>query len=275
MAKHRATWNCRRYHKLIKKGRGQGTGKDYKPWITIHDFASQGISSRVPGRKTERIHHLFSRNETAFFYILDASDKVLDIREQYPLLPVTETVDIAESLGIRHPRDTVSKYPYVMTSDFVISTPQGDVVRSVKLSSELEKPRVLEKLEIERCYWEKRNIEWRIVTEKQIDFQKARNLEWVYRSWHFPEMIPQWLNSEEICSRFLKYYETTYNSVTDIARRIEQIFGLEAGLGLTTFQYLLLQRKITTVDLSQPLDLVSVRLDTEKGGQTSWIKAYA
>ena len=275
MAKHRAKWNCGRYHRLIEQGRGQGTGKDYKPWITIHDLASRGVVSRTPGRKTHRIHHLLSRNETAFFYILDASEKVIDIREQYPLLPVTETVGIAEKLGYRHPRDPVSKYPYVMTTDFVITTKQGDVARSVKLLSELEKPRVQEKFAIERLYWERRGVEWRIVTEEEIDFQKARNLEWVYRSWHYPQMLPKGVRSEDVTSLFLELFESTSLPVTEIARITEDTFGLEAGLGLTTFQYLLLRKKISTVDLSAPLDLVSVRLSAGKGGKFSWIETYA
>lgn len=275
MAKHRAKWNCNRYHRLIDQGRGQGTGKDYKPWITIHDLASKGVVSRVQGRTTERVHHLLSKNETAFFYVLDASDKVIDIREQYPLLPVTETVEIAEMLGYRHPRDVVSKFPYVMTTDFVVTISQGNVARSVKLSSELEKARVLEKLEVERVYWDRRGIEWRIVTEKEIDFQKAANLEWIYRSWYYPEMLPKGQAADEITTFFLELFETTKLPVTEIARITESIFGLEPGLGLTTFQYLLLQKKITTVNLSKPLDLVSVRLDAGKGGKSSWIEIYA
>ena len=275
MAKHRAIWNCRRYHKLIDEGRGQGTGRDYDPWITIHDLASKGIVSRAPGRTTGRIHHLLSKNETAFFYILDASDKVLDIREQFPLLPVTETVSIAEYLGIRHPRDPVSRYPYVMTTDFIITTPQGDVARSVKLSCELEKPRVMEKLEIEKVYWHNRNIDWRIVTEKEIDYQKARNLEWAYRAWYYEDMLPEGLEARDVASRFLELFEDTSLPVTEIARITEERFNLEAGLGLTTFQYLLLRKQIPKVDLSRSLDLVSVRLDAEKGGAPSWIRTYA
>ncbi len=274
MAKHRAAWSCRRYHKLIDEGRGQGFGASYRPWITIHDLASRGIVSRVPGRTTGRIHHLLSKNETSFFYILDASDKVLDIREQYPLLPVTETVEIAERLGIRHPRDPVSRFPYVMTTDFVITTRRGDMARSVKLSSEFERPRVLEKLEIERCYWEKRGVEWRLVTEKEIDFQKASNLEWVYRSWYYPQMLPEGQSPEEVAACFLEIYKKTSLSVAEIAHETEDLFGLEAGLGLTTFQYLLLQKKLPAVDLSRPLDLVSVRLDAEKGGTSTWIRTY-
>lgn len=275
MAKHRAAWNCRRYHRLIDEGRGQGAGADYKPWLTIHDFPSKGVVSRVWGRKAGRIHHFMSKNETAFFYILDASEKALDIWEQYPLLPVTETVEIAESMGIRYPRDVVSKYPYVLTSDFVITTPEGLTARSVKMASELEKPRVLEKMEIERAYWKRRNIDWRIVTENQIDFQKARNLEWIYRSWDYSKMLPEGVQAETVKALFLELFETTSLPVNEIARRIESLFNLDAGLGLTTFQNLLLHKQIRSVDLSKPLDLVSARVETEKGGLSSWIETYA
>ena len=275
MSKHRANWNCSRYHNLIDEGRGQGVGREYKPWITIHDLASKGVVSRVKGRTTDRIHHLLSKNETAFFYLLDASDKTTDIREQYPLLPVTETVEIADMLGFQHPRDPVSKYPYVMTTDFVITTSQGDMARSVKLSTELNKKRVLEKLEIERRYWKKRGIDWKIVTEKEIDYQKASNIEWTYRAQNFPDMLPEGLVLEDVISLFLELFKTSSLPVTEIARIIETYFGLEAGFGVKVFQYLLLKKRITTVDLSSPLDLVSVRLEAEKGGGSSWVETFA
>lgn len=274
MAKHRAQWNWRRYRRLLDEGRGQGVLSDYKPWITIHDLASRGVVSRVQGQTTGRIHHLLSRNETAFFYILDASDRTLDIREQFPLLPVEKTVEIAENAGIRHPRDPSTKYPYVLTSDFVITTAEGLYVRSVKLSSELSKPRVREKLEIERRYWEEKGVDWRIVTERQIDYQKARNLEWIARGRYYPEMLPKGRHAGEISSFFQDYIMSSFLPVNEIARRTEEAFSLEAGLGITTFQYLLLQKQIS-IDLSKPLDLVSARVCSWEGGAGAWINAYA
>lgn len=271
MAKHRSAWNSRRYHRLLDEGRGQGSLSDYKPWITIHDLASKGISSRTPGRTTGRIHHTLSNLETAFLYILDASDKALDIREQYPLLPVTDTVRIAESAGIRHPRDNVSKYPYVMTTDFLITTKQGLAARSIKQSSELEKPRVREKMEIERRYWAEKGVEWLIVTEREIDFQKARNIEWVYRAWHYSDMLPEGIDGRLVEGFFLDIYEGTQLPVAEAARRTEEHFRLREGLGITTFQHLLLENRIE-LDLSQPIDLVSARAG--KGGAYSWMPMY-
>ncbi len=43
--------------------------------------------------------------ERNYFYLTEFSDAVLDIREQFPLLPQEETIVIAEELGIKHPAD--------------------------------------------------------------------------------------------------------------------------------------------------------------------------
>jgi hypothetical protein len=55
--------------RFIKEGRGQGEGADYKPFLTIHDVPSNGLSSRVPGRKTGRLHHTLSKIERALILI--------------------------------------------------------------------------------------------------------------------------------------------------------------------------------------------------------------
>ncbi len=273
MGKHRIAWTAETYHRRIREGRGQGEGKEYKPWLTIQDVPSKGVCSRILGKKTGRIHHLLSRNETAFFHILDASDRVLDIREQFPLLDVVDTTRIAKEANIRHPRDPVSKYPYVLTSDFVISTNRGLVVRTVKMVPELSGKRTREKLEIERRFWKEKGVDWNIVTDNQIDFQKAKNLEWIYRSLHYTEMLPEGRDPEEISSYFLNLYQDTYWPVTEIAQKTEEHFHLRPGLGLTTFQYLIRMKQIV-VDLSHPLDLVSARIG-KKGGSGLCLPVFA
>ena len=130
-------WNT--YHRRLEEGRGQRALQDYLPWFTIHDLVSLGVTSRVMGMTTGRMHHLLSGLETSFFYILDSSELVLDIREQYPLLFLEDTLQIAEEMRIRYPRDSVSKYPIVFTSDFVVTTQTGLKMLSVKPTKELEK----------------------------------------------------------------------------------------------------------------------------------------
>ena len=69
----------------IKSGHGQGMGKDYQPWLTIQNVPSRGVSHRIYSHKTQRVHHLLSNLELYVFLILDWSNSVQDIREQFPL----------------------------------------------------------------------------------------------------------------------------------------------------------------------------------------------
>lgn len=92
----------------------------------------------------------------------------MDIREQYPL-DIEQTLKIAESIGIPHPR--FGKHYQIMTSDFLVdtndSTPPRFVVQ-VKYSNALNDPRTIEKIEIERQYWKQQNIPFYIFSEYQV-----------------------------------------------------------------------------------------------------------
>lgn len=189
MAKRIRSWNKAKYEYYIKAGRGQGTGSVYLPWVSIHDFSSLGMVSRIVGYKSGRVHHFLSRNELDYFFMLEWSDKVMDIREQFPLLDVEMAVDIAQKSGINYPRDNVSGFPYILTCDFMITTVDGLKARTIKCLSELQNKRTIEKLEIERRYWQYMGIDWKIVTENQIPKQKCLNIEWLYTSVEIPEYL--------------------------------------------------------------------------------------
>jgi hypothetical protein len=177
--------------KRLKEGFGRGRGKDYRPWLPVQGSASHGYVSRVPGWKTGREHHLLSNLELEYFRVLDLSTRVVDIREQYPLFPVEETVAIAASLGIRHPTYPKTKQPAVLTTDFVI-TAQGkprdvDEARTIKPANELLSSRTIQKFEIEQTYWQARNISWAIVTDLDIPRNLARNLAWLHPYFKIPD----------------------------------------------------------------------------------------
>jgi hypothetical protein len=110
---------------------------------------------------------------------------MLLIREQFPL-PLETTLEIAKKIGIPHPADR-RKNPVVMTTDFLVtvSTPSGNVdwARAIKPSSQLQKQRVIEKLEIERIYWQTNNISWGIVTEREMPRILVKNID--YLLWSF------------------------------------------------------------------------------------------
>jgi hypothetical protein len=153
-----------------------GTGKDDKPELLIQDVASIGLDTRDRGWKTGRIHHFMSQLEWFYFYSLEWSLDVLDIREQFPLSH-EETLAIAKRLGIRHPADPKTKEPIVMTTDFVVTignmTHSTIVARTIKYENKLASRRVMQKFEIERVYWTSRNVDWGIVTERDISREFA------------------------------------------------------------------------------------------------------
>jgi hypothetical protein len=254
MAKHLRIWNQGVFEKYLREGRGQGDGPGYTPWIQIQDFASKGVVSRVKGRKTGRIHHLMSNNELAYFYLLDWSDDVLDIREQYPLLDIECAMNIAVQSGIRYPTDRTSGYPYVLTCDFLITTAQGLKARTVKMTSELSNARVLEKLEIERRYWAVNGVDWKLVTEKEISYRRARNIEWLYSAQDFDAAQDQSGILSHAKNMIMRMYGYSEFSVVDIAQTVEEDFCLARGIGLLLFKQLVLSKEIH-VDLDSQLNL--------------------
>ena len=250
MAKHNRVWNQAVHERYVLEGRGSGWGPGYKPWIRVQDFASRGVVSRVKGRTTGRVHHLMSNNELAYFYMLDWSDRVTDIREQYPLSDLECATNIAAQAGIRYPKDNMSGYPYVMTCDFLISTASGPVARTVKMSWELSDTRVLEKLEIERRYWSMFGVDWKIVTENEISYRRAKNIEWLYSA----RELPMTDTLKSAAAELMQIIVASESSVTESAKLIESYYCLKPGVGLQLYKYLALNG-ILKIDLNEPVNL--------------------
>ena len=265
MSKHTRQWNQQKYENYLREGRGQGEGMDYKPWVRIQDFASKGTVSRVYSPKTGRVHHLLSNNEKYYFYLLEWSDQVLDIREQFPLADIQTAMAIADSAGIKYPTDNVSGFPYVLSCDFFITTRNGMKARTIKQSSELNRTRVVEKLEIERRYWKRQNIDWKLVTENEIRQPLAKNLEWLHSAYVY-EDIPTCLRNE-LFARLKEQYDGTELPVVTITDAADYTYGFAHGTCLSLFKYLVWTKYIS-FDLSHELNFgmkrIKARANKEK-----------
>ncbi|WP_442961206.1 TnsA endonuclease N-terminal domain-containing protein [Pseudogracilibacillus sp. SO30301A] len=99
-------------------------------------------------------------------------------------IPLEETIVIANELGINHPTDLKTGSPIVMTTDFLLTVQKGqnvtEVARTIKMKDELPKKHVLEKFEIEREFWQRKDIDWIIVTEEEISKTMARNIGYIH-----------------------------------------------------------------------------------------------
>lgn len=239
-------------------------GKEYNPAITIQDVPSLGRSTRIHGIKTGRQHEFLSDMERNYFHILNFSDFVIDIREQFPL-QLDLTMLIAEELGIKHPIHPRTKRPVHMTSDFNITINQKgkikDIVRTIKRKDDLVDKRIVEKFEIERIYWSRLNLDWGMVTDIEINKTLALNIDNVmhYYSLEQLETFSQFDSNEfeDIILAFLQRFIDSNKTVRELSSIFERDMHLEKGAGIALFKYLI-ANKFIKIDLLKPLNIDAV-----------------
>lgn len=259
MAKRKRTQNT---EAMLKEGRGSGAGKEYIPWIKIQDVPSAGRVTRAKGIKTNRQHEFLSDMERDYFYFLEFSDDVVDIREQYPLLPIEDTLSIAMELGIEHPKDPKTGEAIVMTTDFLITLNKDnkycELARTIKSKDDLLNKRVLEKFEIERIYWQRKERDWGIVTEEEIDKTIAHNISFIhgYRDISdidsFAGILP--LEVKDLIYEFLKRIVDDKRTMRTICSEFDDDMMLQSGSGISVFKYLIINR-IIEIDIKERIDV--------------------
>ena len=242
MGKNRTENTLENYQKKLLEGRGTGDGIDYLTWLTGHEFASQGAYVRLMGFTIPRMYVFLSHLESDVFRIYDHMEGVKDIKEQFPL-PLMETLSIADWLGIKHPYS--GSYFNVVTTDLLILKDGNWIGRAVKSSRDLEKKRVVEKLRIEQEWFRRMGLDWKIVTEKQINRELVKNIRWLYED---GEEITHFIKDPyelERCERaFCDLYLCENMPFPDILEIVEAAFFLEKGGSMAIFKNLVKAKKL-------------------------------
>ena len=88
----------------------------------------------------------------------------MDIREQYPL-PIVDTLAIAEDHKVRH--SNFNGETMIMTTDFLVDLKEKQVAITVKPYSKITK-RFIEKIQVEKSYWESKGIQLILCTEREL-----------------------------------------------------------------------------------------------------------
>ncbi|GAP97960.1 heteromeric transposase endonuclease subunit TnsA [Leptolyngbya sp. NIES-2104] len=260
MAKYKGEISQEAIDRKRREGRGQGEGHSYLPWLTIHEVPSDGRAHQAAGWKTDkRDHQLLSDGELHCFYVFEWARNVVDIREQYPL-PLEATLEIAESMGVKHPLHPTSKHSTIMTTDFLLTVQKGDQrvfhPWSFKYSIDLNVKglRTAEKLEIERIYWQSvRNCPWSLVTERQLPIQLAKNVEIIHKSLDLTgfnliydevEAINAWLTPR------IQLRDTALRHLTTMC---DTSLGFECGTSLRVAYHLIANRR-WIIDMHSPIE---------------------
>lgn len=258
MARQRYSFDEAKIARFHKEGRGQGQGADYKPWLTVRDVPSHGRSHRPLGMTTGRVHHLLSDIEFRSFLLFDWAEDVADIREQFPL-DRDATQRIADGMGVNHPCDVSTRTPLVMTTDFVIDVERNGrrflMAWAIKPADELDKPRIIEKLEIERRYWQEQGAEWAVITEHEIPRVMADNIAWVH-SYGAVENLAQpysgyFVEKAALLLREVSAYRR--QALSQFAVDMDLRLSMETGTALMLVRHLTATRALS-YPMDQPLD---------------------
>ncbi|WP_051610198.1 heteromeric transposase endonuclease subunit TnsA [Terasakiella pusilla] len=227
--------------RLQKEKRGQGFGKNYKPFLTVRDVPSKGRVHRRPALTHNRVVHLLSDLELAAFLLFDWQSVVTDIREQFPLNPES-TIDIAKRLGIKHP--AYKGVLQVMSTDLLVDFEQNgqhsSQAISVKYAQDLDNARTIEKLELERRFWEGEGIDWFVFTEHEVPKTTINNIRWL-----IPHMHSYDLNEMErvqTFERIVKQLDAAPDvQLPELLRELDRSQNSKAGLHLQYFRHLAAQ----------------------------------
>ncbi|WP_183192991.1 TnsA endonuclease N-terminal domain-containing protein [Brevibacillus nitrificans] len=279
MARKRRIISASTVEKLEKQGWGQGHGKDYIPWLTVRDVPSWGDVNRPKGWITGREHHFLSNLEMSYFYVLDWSDIILDICEQFPL-KLERTLEIAKRLGVKHPTIPNSEEITIMTTDFLLDVQENGNIklfaRSVKESDQLNSKRTLEKLEIERQYWQEQGIEWGIITEKNIDSALSKNVAMIHKCrelFLFPNINTKLVfQIEPFLYELLKSNDAL--SLAELCLRADDQIGLKPSTCLTIVKHLIAIRA-WEIDMYVPLDTCTPISFERSENLSEFLRRYA
>lgn len=251
MARGRSLLTISDFQRALKNQYGLGSGGRYKPWLRVQDVPSHGTSAKIQGIKTGRVHHLLSEGESCCFFQAEFLERVVDIREQFPLLPLPLCMGIAELLGIHYPRIPSTSTPVVMTTDLLLTCQEGNKTWyeaiSVKQEDSLHDKRVAEKLDIERIWWELMGVPFTVFVPSVISKIQSKNIEWA------TSPLRQEIEIADSSLRMvLPHLSIGTTLVSEICDHFSSILAVSPGDALQVFRCLI-ANKCIKVDLQNSI----------------------
>ena len=208
---------------------------------------------RQAGKTGRSPHHFLSKLEKQYFYLLEWSNIVVDIREQFPLNHQA-TFQIAKDAGINYPWERDTGYDAVLTTDFLINVVDHNgrdrtLARTLKYASDIKGKKgkgILEKFEIERRYWKELGVDWGIVTDYQIPETLVSNIEDCYEHRDLRYAInfdaQEVAAIEELVLGFVQKYPN--QKLSEFAGKIDRSYSLETGKCLAVIKHMLANKKL-------------------------------
>jgi hypothetical protein len=249
-----------------KEGRGKGEGPKYKPWLEVFDFSSRGRVERTESARFGRTIHLMSDVERDTFYALEWSQRVISVREEYPL-DRSVTLQIADALKIRHPYYPGTNVPTVMTVDFfctvVTDGATGFEALECKRTEAAADANSIEKLQIAKTYFAGMGIPYRLVFHSRLPKTKISNIEWMRSGLlksEEKERYPGYFREKSLIMARELSQSTRNVPLNEYCANFEVRHGMAPAEGLRVAKLLMYERTLLC-DLTNP-DPASAPLST-------------
>ncbi|EML1601071.1 MULTISPECIES: TnsA endonuclease N-terminal domain-containing protein [Burkholderia] len=192
----------------VRRGFGIGIGPDYRSWCQIKGSGGKGTSAYVRGIKVDRIYQLLSEKETTYFYLLERSRSIIDIREHWPILDLDRTLQLSRQCGVHHPFRNGAPEPF--TLDFLVTelTDKGLTYRAANLSPTVANlhDRSGQLLYVQYLWCIENGVPWFRVDTSQFDRKVLQNLRYI-RSWFLHQYRSDDELAESYAETFLACYE--------------------------------------------------------------------
>ena len=207
--------------------------QSYQPFVKVQDISSLGRSHRVFGHKSGRTHHLLSDLELSVFLLFEWNTNVVSINEQFAL-NLEETLALATEANIKHP--SIRGKNKVMTSDFYITlnaknkAMTSQMALQVKYAKDLDDPRTLEKIELERRFWKAKDVPFYIITENDIPKTVSTNIKWLYPAKNTNLVTTSWGDFEYYSKQLTQHSNFT---LIEFCKKCDTANDLDIGTSLS------------------------------------------
>lgn len=216
------------------------------------------------GFKAQRNHHFLSDGEYRAGIYYESLPLIIEYFEQFPLWDIERAIRIAHEMDIKYPQDKEGE-AYVLSTDLLCleANPNTGEIRKVARSYKpmdtfftkhpVSITRTLQKLELERRYYEEEGVEFEIITDAHISKQCAFNLKACRQSvWFKDEFIAY---EESFLSEFINIL---FSKPTEVSKVLLQQIGSKQSISYSDcfalFQWGIWTHQIPA-DLEYPINI--------------------
>lgn len=245
---------------LIRAGRGIGSGQHYLSWLRVSKLPTRATLGDALGIRTHRPHELGSDRELIYLWLRERDHDVIDIRENFPILFLSRTLELFGEFKATHPSKGGLPQPLVITSLITRRTEAGLVyeARSIRKRG-LDNIEEAQSLQVIQRWCEENGVDWKLVDTAGFKNPDVYSALLHIRHWFVRRFQPEEAPSRSYAEHFLAAYQHN-EPLGEMQARVASKLLLKADEADDQFRFCAWARLIDVdvtklIALNQPLYL--------------------